>query len=143
MLAQWVHVLQAFVLAGASRIPEALQHIFVCLAAVIKTLAKRFAATLPALLQCSRRLRYHRAEYVRSLAAHAFAFPLRHASDQQLMRGIAAVFAGAAPFPAGLQASVANTRHLYHSTLQHQMLLLPGHAHWCSLLEQHLDRPAE
>ena len=79
---------------GCSRIPEALQHIFTCLATVIKALAKRFAAAVTAMLRCSRRLRYHTAEHVRSMAAHAFAFPLRHASEKQLKRAVSAIVNG-------------------------------------------------
>ena len=74
--------------------PEALQQIFTCLSMVIKALAKRFAASIPALLHCSRRLRYYSAEHVRGMAAKAFAFPLRHASEKQLERAVAVIFKG-------------------------------------------------
>ena len=62
---------------------------------MIKALAKRFAAAIPAMLKCSRSLRFYHAEHVRSMAAQAFAFPLRHASDKHLRRAVIAVFAGA------------------------------------------------
>ena len=74
--------------------PEVLHSVFTCLTGIIRTLAKRLAAAIPALLKCSRKLRFHRLEHIRNLAAHAFAFPLRHASDKQLDKAVHGIFAG-------------------------------------------------
>lgn len=84
----------ACLLPGCDRLPEALQHIFTGLGLVIKALAKRLAAAAPAMLKCSRRLRFHPVEHVRTMAASAFAFPLRHASLKQLRRAVPAILAG-------------------------------------------------
>ncbi|KAK9808411.1 hypothetical protein WJX73_001754 [Symbiochloris irregularis] len=98
-LPRFLSTLTKLMSAGGGRMPEVLQHVFPSLTAIIRTLAKHLAGSVPALLQCSRGLRLHAQDHIRSLAAHAFAFPLRHASEKKLDRAMDAIFAEHAKHP--------------------------------------------
>lgn len=80
--------------AGADREPELLQHVFACLSSLFRHLVRHLAADLAAVLARTGRLRYHRAEHVRRLAAQSTAFLFRHAGQRALQIGVRAVFAG-------------------------------------------------
>ena len=65
--------------AGLDREPEQLQHLFACLSLICKHLAKLLAGEQQLLgaLRGTQRLRHHRAEHVRALAAEALGFLFR------------------------------------------------------------------
>jgi hypothetical protein len=65
--------------AGLEREPEQLQHLFGCLSLICKHLSKLLAAEqeLLGMLKASQRLRHHRADHVRALAAEALGFLFR------------------------------------------------------------------
>lgn len=67
--------------AGLDREPELLQHLFACLSLICKHLVKALASEeqLLRVLRVTQRLRHHRAEHVRALAAEALGYLLRQA----------------------------------------------------------------
>lgn len=79
---------------GADREPELLQHVFGCLSSLFRHLVRHLAADLPGRLRQTARLRYHRADHVRRLAAQAVGFLFRHAPRHALRSGARTVFAG-------------------------------------------------
>ncbi|EFN57812.1 hypothetical protein CHLNCDRAFT_51116 [Chlorella variabilis] len=86
---------------GLDREPEQLQHLFACLSLICKHLAKLLAGEQQLLgaLRGTQRLRHHRAEHVRALAAEALGFLFRHASAPAIRVGVKAVLAEAAARP--------------------------------------------
>lgn len=72
--------------AGLDREPELLQHLFACLSLICKHLVKALSSEeqLLRMLRATQRLRHHRAEHVRALAAEALGFLLRQAGHAVL-----------------------------------------------------------
>ena len=90
-------LLTLIVTAGLDREPELLQLLFACLSSLNRHLVRQLAPDLPAALQRTARLRHHRAEHVRALAAQSTAFLFRHAPASALRAGVRTAFAGARP----------------------------------------------
>lgn len=67
---------------------------FGCLSSLFRHLVRQLAADLVAQLARTARLRYHRADHVRRLAARSAGFLFRHAGNKSLRAGVRAVFAG-------------------------------------------------
>ncbi|PRW58885.1 small subunit processome component 20-like protein [Chlorella sorokiniana] len=86
---------------GLDREPEQLQHLFACLSLICKHLCKLLAgeAQLLSLLKASQRLRHHRAEHVRALAAESLGFLFRQASGPAIRVGVKAALAEAVTRP--------------------------------------------
>ncbi|KAL4860053.1 Small subunit processome component 20 [Chlorella vulgaris] len=87
--------------AGLDREPEQLQHLFACLSLICKHLSKLLAGEqqLLGMLRGTQRLRHHRAEHVRALAAEALSYLFRQASGAALRVGVKAVLAEAVTRP--------------------------------------------
>ena len=87
--------LSRLLMDGAEREPELLEHVFACLARVLKWLQRQLAADLPLALRHTRSLRRHRSRHVRKFAAQAAAFLLRAAPDAAVEDGVRAILAEA------------------------------------------------
>ena len=87
--------LSRLLMDGAEREPELLEHVFACLARVLKWLQRQLAADLPLALRHTRSLRRHRSRHVRLFAAQAAAFLLRAAPDAAVEDGVRAILAEA------------------------------------------------
>ncbi|BDA46529.1 probable small subunit processome component 20 homolog at N-terminal half [Coccomyxa sp. Obi] len=88
-----INALTNLVEQGADREPELLQHVFGCLSSLFRHLVRQLAADLAAQLARTARLRYHRADHVRRLAAQSAGYLFRHAGNKSLRAGVRAVFA--------------------------------------------------
>ena len=71
---------------GGGREPEILQHVFSSLSMMCKHLCKCLCQDLVPVLKVSARLRYHRAQHVRKLAADTFGYLIRNAKKRSIRR---------------------------------------------------------
>ncbi|KAL4434124.1 hypothetical protein ABPG75_000565 [Micractinium tetrahymenae] len=94
---------------GLDREPELLQHLFACLSLICKHLVKVLSSEeqLLRMLRSTQRLRHHRAEHVRALAAEALGFLLRQASGSAVKVGIKAALAEAVSRPSDARVHAA------------------------------------
>lgn len=104
---------------------------FGCLSSLFRHLVRQLAADLAAQLARTARLRYHRAEHVRQLAARSAGFLFRHAGNKSLRAGVRAVFAGertvlgllkcACPYSSSDHSNVTSIQNTCHSMVRNQV----------------------